>query len=316
MSKAQKQLTGEHGTILKTIWSHRQLYIFIAPIFILTIVFNYVPMFGIIMVFQDYDPINGFFGSNFVGTSNLVRLFSTPVFYTALRNTVVISLLRLIVEFPMPILFALLINELRRARFKRVVQTISYLPHFISWVIVAGIWYKMLSIDNGVINDLLLTFGFVKEPVYFMQEQKLFYPIIILTSLWKGIGYGSIYYLAAIAGADLELYDAAAIDGAGRLKQALHITMPAMQNTIVLLLIYQISGLMNAGFDQLYTMGNIAVREVGDILDTAVLRILLTGRISDMPLGAAMGFFKSIIGICLFIGANFVSRMFKQESVV
>ena len=300
----------------KAIVAHRALYLFILPVFVLALIFNYGPMAGILMVFQDFDPMKGFFGSPFVGIDNLRRLFSTPVFYTALRNTIVISLLRLFVEFPMPILFALLLNELRRARFKKVVQTISYLPHFISWVIVAGIWYKLLSIDNGVINDFLVRLGFVDEPVYFMQERQLFYPIILITSLWKGVGYGSIYYLAAIAGADQELYEAAAIDGAGRFKQAVHITIPAMQGTIVLLLIFQISGLLNAGFDQMYTMGNIATRELGDILDTAVLRILLTGRIRDMPLGAAMHFFKAVIGIILFIGANLLSRTLKQESII
>ena len=313
---AEKRSAGRNAAKWKAVLAHKQLYLFILPIFVLTLIFNYAPMVGILMVFQDYDPMKGFLGSPFVGMANLIRLFKTPVFFSALRNSVVISLLRLFVEFPMPIFFALLLNELRRARFKKVVQTISYLPYFISWVIVAGIWYKLLSIDNGVVNDLLLRLGLISEPVYFMQRKDLFYPIILLTSLWKGVGYGSIYYLAAIAGADMELYEAASIDGAGRFKQALYITLPAMQGTIVLLLIYQISGLLNAGFDQLYTMGNIAVRDVGDILDTAVLRILLTGRISDMPLGAAMGFFKSVIGIILFIGANFVSRMFKQESVI
>jgi len=316
MTATGKGAGSKKSTLLRAIIAHRQLYLFILPVFLLALVFNYGPMIGVLMVFQDYDPMKGFLGSKFVGMDNLLRLFKTPVFFTALRNTVVISMLRLFVEFPMPILFALLLNELRRARFKKVVQTISYLPHFISWVIVAGIWYKLLSVDNGVINEILVNLGVVSEPIYFMQDKGLFYPIILLTSLWKGLGYGSIYYLAAIASADPELYEAANMDGAGRLKQALYITLPAMQGTIVLLLIFQISGLLNAGFDQLYTMGNIAVREVGDILDTAVLRILLTGRISDMPLGAAMGFFKSVIGIILFIGANLLSRMLKQESVV
>jgi len=316
MEDAGRGKAGRISATWKAIVAHRTLYLFILPVFVLALIFNYGPMVGVLMVFQDFDPMKGFFGSPFVGLDNLARLFKTPVFYKALRNTVVISSLRLCIEFPMPILFALLLNELRRARFKKIVQTISYLPHFISWVIVAGIWYKLLSIDNGVINEFLMFLGFVDEPVYFMQEQALFYPVILFTSLWKGVGYGSIYYLAAIAGADPELYEAANIDGAGRFRQALHITMPAMQGTIVLLLIFQISGLLNAGFHQLYTMGNIATRELGDILDTAVLRILLTGRIRDMPLGAAMDFFKAVIGIILFVGANFLSRALKQESII
>ena len=194
------------NSLWKEIVKHRQLYLFIAPIFILAAIFNYGPMVGILMVFQDFDPMKGFFGSRFVGMANLTRLFATPVFWKALRNTLVISVLRLLIEFPMPILFALLLNELRRARFKKIIQTISYLPHFISWVIIAGIWYKLLSVDNGVINDLLMALGMVDEPIYFMQDLQLFYPIIIATSLWKGVGYGAIYYLAAIASADPELY--------------------------------------------------------------------------------------------------------------
>ena len=301
---------------MKKIWKYKVLYLFIAPCFVLFAIFAYAPLFGLVMVFQEYNPVFGIFGSPWVGFENFVRIFNSPTFHRAMRNTLIISALRLVFIFPLPILFALLLNELRNVRFKKVMQTISYMPNFVSWVIVAGIWYSMLAADTGVVNHLLIRAGIINESIYFMQSTALFYPVILFTDIWKNLGFSSILYLASIAAIDPELYEAACVDGAGRLKQAIYITLPGMKNTIILLLILAFSNILNAGFDQLWTMGNLTVREVADIIDTAVLRTLTTGTIRDLSMGATMGFFKAVVGFILFILANLISRKFKQESLI
>jgi putative aldouronate transport system permease protein len=301
---------------LDKMWEYRVLYLFLLPGVACFLIFNYTPMLGLVMIFQHYDPVSGFLHSQWVGLENFRRIFSSPVFGRAMRNTIVISALKLAITFPLPVIFALLLNELRRLRFKKVVQTISYLPNFVSWVIVAGIFYVMLSSDGGVVNELLLALGIIQEPVSFMASKGWFYPIIIVSDVWKNLGFNTIFYLAALASIDPQLYEAATVDGAGRFRQALHITLPGMRSTIVLLLILAISGLLNAGFDQLWTMGNMAVRDIGDILDTAVLRTLTSGTIEDLSVGATMGFFKSFIGLVLFIAANRFSKAMHQDSII
>jgi putative aldouronate transport system permease protein len=301
---------------IRRIKKYRVLYLFMLPGFLGLLLFNYAPMLGLTMVFQDYNPISGFLGSPWAGLNNFKILFASPVFVRALRNTAIISFLKLAIGFPLPIIFALLFNELRSSKLRRAVQGFSYLPYFVSWVIVAGIWYKMLSPDDGIINQILLSAGIVDQPVFFMQNKILFYVVILFTDIWKNLGYSSIYYLAAIACIDIEQYEAAIVDGAGRFKQAIYITLPGMKPTIILLLILSVSNLLSAGFDQLYTMDNLAVREVSDILDTAVVRYLTTGSIQDLSIGAALGFFKSIIGVLLFVGANMVAKAAKQESII
>jgi putative aldouronate transport system permease protein len=301
---------------INKVWEYRALYVFLLPCTALFITFSYVPMLGLVMVFQHYDPVSGFLNSPWVGLENFQRIFSAPVFLRALKNTLIISGLKIVVEFPLPIIFALLLNELRSTRFKKTIQTITYMPNFVSWVIVAGVWYSMLSPSGGIINQILVNLHIVKEGIFFMQSKTWFYPIIIFTDVWKTLGFSAILYMASIAGIDVEQYQAACVDGAGRFKQAIYITLPGMKNTIILLLILSFSGILNAGFDQLWTMSNLAVRDVADILDTAVLRTLTSGSLEDLSVGAAMGFFKSFIGLLLFLIANAVSRKFKQESLI
>jgi putative aldouronate transport system permease protein len=309
-------MKGTRRQLLARIRNYRALYLFLLPGAAIFIIFSYLPMFGLTMVFQQYDPISGFLGSHWVGVANFQRLFSSPVFARAMRNTIVISLLKLVIEFPLPILFALFLNELRGVVFLKTVQTISYLPNFVSWVIVSGIWYNMLSGDGGVLNQALIRLGIVKEPILFMQSSGWFYPVIIFTDIWKNLGFQTIFYLAAIASIDQDLYEASVIDGAGKVRQAISITLPGIKSTVVLLFILALSGLLNAGFDQLWTMGNLAVREVGDILDTAVLRTLMQGSFQDLSVGAAMGFFKSVAGLALFLLANSIARLLREESVL
>ena len=294
---------------------YRMLYLFLIPGALVLLLFAFLPMGGLIMVFQRYDPVSGFFGSEFIGLENFRRVFSTPVFGRSLRNTLVISSLKLLIGFPMPIVFSLMLNELRRQRFKKTIQTMIYIPNFVSWVIVSGVWYSLLSAD-GIVNQLLLNMGVIDESILFMQSKTLFYPIIVFTDLWKSLGYNTIFYMASISSIPQELYEAAMIDGAGKWKQALHITLPSLKGTIALLFIMQVGGLLNAGFDQMWTMENLAVREIADILDTAVLRSLQSGSIDDLSIGAALGAFKSVVGLALFLITNWVSGKLTDESLI
>ena len=300
----------------KRLLDYSTLFLFMLPGIILFFLFNYLPMFGVVMAFQKFDPVTGFFKSQWVGMQNFYEIFKLPAFLLAFRNTLIIATIRLVIEFPMPIIFALLLNEIRVIKFKRIVQSISYLPNFISWVIVSGIWYQMLSPETGIVNQALLALGLAKDSIFFMQTKSLFYPVLIFTSVWKSLGFSSILYMASIAGIDQEQYEAAVMDGAGRIRQMIHITLPGMKNTIVLLFILSVAGLLNAGFDQLWTMSNAAVRDISEILDTLVLRYLTRGSFRDLSLGAAMGTFKAVVGLILFFVANAVSRKLNQESLI
>lgn len=299
----------------KLVKKYRWLYLFVLPGLIDLFLFAYLPMGGLIMAFQQYDPVAGFLGSPFVGVDNFQRVFSSPVFGRALRNTLMISSLKLLICFPMPILFSLLINEIRNARFKKTVQTIIYIPNFVSWVIVAGLWYTLLG-SNGIVNNLLVSGGFLKAPFLFMQELGWFYPIVIFTEIWKSLGYNTIFYFSAMSSIPTDMYEAAMIDGANRFQIATRITLPSIRKTIMLMFILAVGGLMNAGFDQMWTMGNLANRELSDILDTAVLRTLTSGSINDLSFGSALGLFKSVISICLFLITNSIARKMDQGSLV
>lgn len=312
-SKQNHRLLGpERRRLMK---KYRALYLFLLPGAIILILFAYLPMVGMVMAFQQYDPVSGFLGSKWVGFDNFIRVFNSPDFGRAMRNTLVISFLKLIFGFSMPILFSLLLNELRNYRFKKTVQTMIYIPNFVSWVIASGIWYSLLG-DTGIVNNLLIQAGIIDESILFMQSKALFYPIIIFTDLWKSLGYNTIFYMAAMSSIPLEHYEAAMIDGAGRYKQALYITLPALSKTIVLLFILQVGNLLSAGFDQLWTMSNLAVRDIADILDTAVLRTLTSGSINDLSNGAALGMFKSVVALLLFLITNWIANKLDQGSLI
>ena len=299
------------GLMRKYAW----LYLFLLPGTIVLILFAYLPMGGLIMAFQQYDPVAGFLKSPFVGVYNFSRVFKSPTFGRALRNTLIISSLKLVICFPMPVIFSLLINELLNARFKKIIQTIIYIPNFVSWVIVAGVWYTLLG-ERGIINDILVKLGVVDEPFLFMQSLGWFYPIVIFTELWKSLGYNTIFYFSAMSSIPVDLYEAGMIDGASRLQLALHITLPSIIKTVVLMFILQVGSLMSAGFDQMWTMGNLANRELSDILDTAVLRTLTSGSINDLSYGAALGLFKSVISLALFLITNKLADRMGQGSLI
>lgn len=311
-----KANSSRYGRIVKDIKNNKVLLLFMLPAVVSFLVFCYAPMYGMIIAFQEYSPVIGFWKSPFVGMVNFIEIFKMPDFTNALRNTIVINCLKIVFGFTCPIIFALFLNEIMKIKFKRSIQTISYLPYFVSWVVASGLWYKLLSIDGGPVNALLMTLGIVNEPIYFMSLKQLFYPIIIFTDIWKNLGWNSIIYLAALSSIDPGIYESAKVDGAGRFKQMIHISLPGLKPTISMLFILTISGLMNSDFDQLYTMGNVPVREVGDVLDTLILRVLQTGAMTDYSYGAAMGLFKNVIGFGLFFLANYIFKKLTDESIV
>lgn len=274
----------------------------ITPVILYFVIFNYVPMVGLIIAFKNYVISDGIFGSEWVGFANFQRLFDSPDFPKAVRNTLTISVLRLIFGFAAPIILALLLNELRLVLYKRVIQTVSYLPHFFSWVILGGIFIMMLS-GNGPINQIVKLINGAAIP--FLSEDYWFITILIVTGIWQGVGWGAIIYLAALSGINPDMYEAAMVDGAGRWKQTWHITIPSLMPTIITLFILSLGGILTAGFDQIYNLYNPMVYDVSDIVDTYVLR-----RMMDMDLGlaTAAGMFKSVVGLILIVGANSIAK--------
>lgn len=291
------------------------LLAFMMPATAFFAIFVYWPIYGMVMAFQNYSPVLGFLKSPWIGLENLRYVFGMPNFLAALRNTLIISSLKILICFPAPIVFALLLNEVGSYRFKRSVQTISYLPYFVSWVIVAGLFYKLFSLE-GPVNEILASLHLTTKPIKFLADQRLFYPMIIFTDLWKNVGWNAIIYLAALAGVDPELYEAARVDGAGRLRQMFSISLPSISGVIVMLFVLTLTSVLNADFDQLYTMGNAAVRGVGEILDTLVLKMLQTGTVRDYSYGAAMSFFKNTAGFVLFLVANRVLDRTAGEAII
>ncbi len=274
--------------------------------FALLITFSYIPMTGIVIAFKDFKMTQGIIGSEWNGLDNFRRLFLGPDFLLALRNTLTISVLRLGVGFFAPIILALMMNEVRLSSYKRGVQTLTYLPHFISWVILGGIFLMLLAVD-GPINTLVKAMG--GNAVPFLTNDAWFIFILIATGVWQGVGYGSVIYLAALSGIDPQLYEAAVVDGAGRWKQTTKITIPCLIPTMITLFILSLGSLLNAGFDQIFNMYSVPVFDVADILDTYVLRRLIG---MDYSLATAAGLFKSVVGMALVIGANSFARMLSK----
>lgn len=278
---------------LKREWPfHLMLLIPVLVVF----VYNYIPMFGIVMAFENYKPAKGIFASKWVGMENFAFLFGLPGFLVAVRNTVLIALAKIILGIVVPILFSLQLNELFNHKVKKVIQTIIYMPHFISWVLMAGIITKLLSL-NGIVNQFLDLFGI--DPVVFLSDKKLFPYVIIITDVWKEFGYGTVIYLAAITGISPSLYEAAMIDGAGHWKRLWHVTLPGMLPTIILMSALSMGRILNAGFDQIFNLYSPLVYETGDIIDTFVYRMAFNN--AQFSVSTAAGLFKSVISCALIV---------------
>jgi putative aldouronate transport system permease protein len=278
------------------------------------IIFKYLPMYGIVIAFKDYKVAVGILDSAWVGLSNFKRLFASAAFIRALKNNVFISIYKFIFGFPFPIILALMINEVRGSKIKRFIQTAVILPNFVSWVVVAGLMYAVLSPSTGALKGILEFFGYKGMFPNILTDKTHFQAYLIITYDWKGIGMGTIVYLAAIAGIDQNLYEAAVIDGAGRWRKIWHITLASIRPIIVTLLIFRVGEMMYAGFDQIYAMSNNLVISVADIIDTYVFRIGLEQR--NFSLAAAAGIFQSFIGMILVIITNTAARKFSKESAV
>lgn len=271
----------------------------ILPGIIFILIFSYGPMFGLLMAFQDYVPAKGVLGSEFVGFEHFRYLFSLPDIFLVTKNTIFIAFWKIIFNTIVPILFAILLNEVRVKWMKRSIQTIVYLPHFLSWVILASVVVNLFSLD-GTVNQILQNFGV--EPLNFLGSNQLFPRLLIGTDVWKSFGYSSIVYLAAITSIDPGLYEAATMDGASWSKKVWHVTLPGMMPFILLMTILSLPNILNAGFDQIYNLYSPVVYQSGDIIDTYVYRIGLIGR--DYSLGTAVGLVKSVIGLFLIWSSN------------
>lgn len=287
----------------KRIRKYWPLMVMMLPAVILLIVFNYIPMAGILMAFEDYKIKLGLFGSEFVGLKNFAELFASNQFWQVIGNTLYISLLKLFLGFFPPILFALLLKEVKIPWFRKLTQTFSYLPYFISWIIMAGIIKEMFS-TNGVFNQIIAAFGV--EPQVWLSIKSTFVPIMVGTDIWKNFGWNSIIYFSALSAIDPVLYEAASLDGASRLKMATRITLPCLIPTITIQLILSMSGVMNAGFDQVFNLSNSAVASVANIIDTYVYTLGIQQ--INYSMSTAVGLFKSVIALILMIGTNWIAK--------
>lgn len=295
------------GSAFKKDWD---LYlIFLVPLFLL-ILFKYVPMGGLVMAFQDFDIFEGFLASPMVGLANFQELFATKEFLSVVTNTILISWYKIVFFFPIPIVMALMLNEVRCNVFKRTVQTIVYLPHFLSWVVVAGLTFDLLS-STGLVNQILGSLGL--EKINFLMNASAFRPIVVGSAIWKEVGYSAIVYLAAISVIDPALYEAAVMDGAGKLKQLWYITLPGIIPMIVTMLLLRVGTVMDANVEQIMAMYNPTVYETGDVIGTYIYRIGLGSM--QYSFASAAGLFNSVVSFTLVFFANYASRKFVHRSL-
>ena len=306
-----RQVTKTQPAWRKRFWRNKWLYLMIVPGIIYFLIFKYIPMFGLVISFQDYKPFKGILGSEWVGFKHFERLFTEPDFWNILSNTLLLFGMNLLFYFPIPIILALMLNEVRITFFKRFFQTLVYLPHFMSWVIIVSISYVMLTMDGGIVNELLVQLGFSK--INFLLSPEWFRPTYIIQVIWREAGWGTIIYLAAIAAVDPQLYEAARMDGAGRLRQVWHITLPAIRSVIIVLLILKIGDVLELGFEHVYLLLNSMNRDVAEIIDTYVY----TAGLKQMQFSysSAVGFFKSLVGLVLVMLANRLSKKMGEEGI-
>jgi len=299
---------------LGTLWKYRFYYWLALPGLIYFLVFQYGPMAGILMAFKDFSPLEGYRGiitGDWVGLANFERFCNSYYFWNIMGNTLAISGLKILYGFPAPIILALLLNEVRSLHFKKTVQTISYMPHFLSMVVVMGILRKLFSADTGYVNYFIKLMG--GEEITFLADERYFRGILVGSTVWQTVGWGSIIYLAAITGIDPALYEAATIDGANRLQQVFHVTIPSIANVVVIMLILRMGQILNAGFEQIFLLYSPAVYSVADIIDTYVYR---EGLISmNYEYATAVGLFKSVVAVILVLGTNIIARRLGQEGI-
>ena len=317
----------DNGSILKTnngsskknknkntfsyIYKKRYLYILLIPCIVYIIIFHYVPMYGIIIAFKDFNFAKGLWGSKWIGIDNFKYMFALGDFYQVFWNSIYLSTLRLVFGFPFPIMLALLLNEIKSQKYQKFTQTVLYLPHFISWVVIGGILINFLSPSWGVVNEILKSMG--REPIFFMAETKYFRSIVVMSSIWKEAGWGTIIYLAAIVGINPELYEAAIVDGSTKLQRIWHITLPCIKGTIVILLVLNLGRIMSNGFEQIFVLQNAKNLVVSEVFETYSYRVgILGGRFS---FGTTVGLFTSVIGLIFLLTSDRIAKILGEEGI-
>ncbi len=287
----------------KRIWAYRWIYLLGIPGLLILFFFSYLPMRGLLMAFQDFNPHLGILGSEWVGLKHFERLFTDSKFYQMLRNTLIISGLSLL-TFPAPIILALLLNEVRSQTYKKLVQTAVYLPHFISWAIVASLAFLLLSEQQGVINKIIVSMG--GEAIDFLFRKSWTYPIIVIESVWKGVGWGSIVYLAAISGIDQELYEAARIDGANKIQQMVKITLPCIMPTVVTMLILKMGSIISVDFEQILLLSNAMNRSQTEVFELYIYNYGIASGSTQYSYTTAIGMFKSVVNTAMVVLTNWI----------
>jgi putative aldouronate transport system permease protein len=298
----------------KMMIQQRYLYLMSIPFVVWVIIFSYVPVWGWLMAFQKYKPGKSILNQQWVGLDNFKALFTDERFYLVLRNTLGMSLMGLFVSFTVPIVFAILMNELRSQWFKRSIQTISYLPHFVSWVVVSSLVSKMLSIDHGAVNELLMKLHLIDQPIQFLAKGNWFWGIVTTADMWKETGWNSIIFLAAMTGIDPELYEAATVDGASRFRRIWHITLPGIRSTFMVIFILSIGSLISIGFEKQFLLGNSLVTDYSEVLELYALNYGI--RLSRFSFGTAIGIFNSVVSIILVMTANGIYKRVTKESII
>lgn len=295
---------GTRVSVWKEYEKHKMLFLMLIPGLLYYLVFHYLPMYGLIISFKDYRLFDGIINSPWAGFKYFKMAFSSKDFANVFTNTLIISSMKLLITFPAPIIFAILLNEIKNITFKRTVQTLTYLPHFLSWVVLGGIVINFLSPSTGPVNMLLKQFGM--HPIHFVGSKEWFRAVLVGSSLWKELGWSSIVYLAALAGISPELYEAATIDGANRFKQIIHVTLPSIAPVVTIMLIFAVGKIVNDDFDQVFNLYNPAVYSVGDVLSTYVYRVGLSNM--QFSYSAAIEFFKNSISFALVLGTNAIAK--------
>lgn len=304
--------------ILRDIRRDKGLYLLLIPGVAYFFIFCYIPLYGLTIAFRDYNIVRGFENAPWIGLDVFKNLFSRAAFQRALRNTIIISLLKIAACFPAPIILSLMINEVRNSLFKKYVQTTAILPHFMSWIVVYGLMFSLFNVTTGavpnVIRSINALIGTNIPVVNHMSNKSSFVPLLVLSSVWKSAGYGTIVYLAAIINVDQTLYEAAMIDGAGRWRQLWNITLSNIRSTIVIMFILRVGSVMNAGFDQVFILSNPIVRSVSDIIDTYVYRVGMED--AKFSMATAAGLFQSVIGLALVLLTNWIARRVDRDNAL
>lgn len=304
--------TTKKTTLWRAIKRDKWLYIFLLPVIAYYVVFHYLPMLGTVMAFQDFKLSDGILGSEFVGLKHFERMVESAQFWRTFRNTFLLNVGLVICGFPVPIILAIFLNEMECKWLKKITQSIMYLPHFMSWVVLGGIIINIFSPSTGIVNSLL-TSVFGIEPIYFLGTKKWWPVVFIISDIWKGAGWGTIIYLTAITGIDSQLYEAAKIDGAGKFRQMIHVTLPGIRSTIVVMLILRMGSMMNIGFEQIYVLKNSAVVEVAEVISTYVYQLGITQ--AQYSYSTAIGLSQSVISCILVFATNKISRKVSGEGL-